>query len=88
MQVDESLQSKHPAFVNKRFVVSGIFENFEREAIKTEIEQLGGVMASSVSAKTDFLIAGQGMGPSKREKALQLNIPILSEQDYIALKSS
>lgn len=88
MQVDESLQSKHPAFVNKRFVVSGIFENFEREAIKTEIEQLGGVMASSVSAKTDFLIAGQGMGPSKRKKALQLNIPILSEQDYIALKSS
>jgi len=88
MEVANSMQSTHPAFEGKRFVVSGVFEEYEREGLKMEIEQLGGIMVSSVSSKTDYLVAGQGMGPSKREKALQLNIPILSEQDYFALKSS
>ena len=88
MEVATSTQSIHPAFEGKRFVVSGVFEEYEREGLKMEIEQLGGIMVSSVSSKTDYLVAGQGMGPSKREKALQLNIPILSEQDYFALKSS
>src|SRR5210317_104026 len=68
----------HPAFKGKRFVVSGVFEQYSREGIKIEIEQLGGIVVSSVSSKTDYLVAGEGMGPAKKTKAEALKIPILS----------
>jgi DNA ligase (NAD+) len=74
------------AFEGKRFVVSGVFEKYSREDIKSEIESLGGIIASSVSSKTNFLLAGEGMGPSKKAKAEALKITILSEQDYTSLK--
>jgi len=63
-----------------------VFEKYSREDIKSEIESLGGIIASSVSSKTDFLLAGEGMGPSKKAKAEALKITILSEQDYTSLK--
>lgn len=65
------------------FVVSGIFEHFERNELKKSIEDNGGKVSSSISKKTDYIVAGDQMGPSKRQKAEQLNIPIISEQDYI-----
>ena len=78
----------HPEFYNKRFVISGIFDVFSREEIKNEIEKLGGILVTSISSKTDYLVAGKGIGPSKEIKAKSQNIPILSEKDFISLKSS
>jgi DNA ligase (NAD+) len=76
----------HSHFSGKRFVVSGVFESFSREDLKKEIEDLGGIIASSISSKTDYLVAGEGMGPSKKAKAEQLGIPLLNEQEYMQLK--
>lgn len=76
----------HSQFSGKRFVVSGVFESFSREDLKKEIEDLGGIIASSISSKTDYLVAGEGMGPSKKAKAEQLGIPLLNEQEYMQLK--
>ena len=78
----------HPAFYNKRFVISGVFDAFSREEIKNEIEKLGGILVTSISSKTDYLVAGKGIGPSKEIKAKNQNIPILSEKDFNSLKSS
>ncbi|MFZ9074744.1 MAG: NAD-dependent DNA ligase LigA [Flavobacteriaceae bacterium] len=80
------IRKVNSAFEGKRFVVSGVFEKYSREEIKSEIESLGGIIGSSVSSKTDFLVAGEGMGPSKKAKAEALKITILSEQDYTSLK--
>ncbi|MFN8275805.1 MAG: NAD-dependent DNA ligase LigA [Flavobacteriaceae bacterium] len=66
----------------KTFVVSGVFSLFSRDELKKSIEDNGGKVGSSISAKTDYVIAGENMGPAKLEKANQLNIPIISEQDY------
>ncbi len=76
----------HSQFSGKRFVVSGVFESFSRENLKKEIEDLGGIIASSISSKTDYLVAGEGIGPSKKAKAEQLGIPLLNEQEYMQLK--
>lgn len=63
----------------KTFVVSGVFELFSRDGLKKAIEDNGGKVGSSISSKTDYVIAGDNMGPSKLEKANQLKIPILTE---------
>jgi DNA ligase (NAD+) len=70
-------------FVGKTFVVSGVFSQFSRDELKKTIEDNGGKVGSSISAKTDFVVAGDNMGPAKLEKATKLNIPILSEEDFI-----
>ncbi|MEZ4838642.1 NAD-dependent DNA ligase LigA [Flavobacterium sp.] len=69
----------------KTFVVSGVFETFTRDDLKKAIEDNGGKVGSSISAKTDYVVAGANMGPAKLEKANQLNIPIISENDFIEL---
>lgn len=69
----------------KTFLISGVFEDYSREALKTLIEQNGGKIASGVSAKLNYLVAGDNMGPSKREKAEKLNIPIISEKDLLQM---
>jgi DNA ligase (NAD+) len=69
----------------KTLVVSGVFVQFSRDELKATIESHGGKVGSSISAKTDFVIAGDNMGPAKLEKAKQLNIPILSENDFMQL---
>jgi DNA ligase (NAD+) len=70
-------------FEGKTFVVSGVFSKFSRDDIKKTIEDNGGKVGSSISAKTDFVVAGENMGPAKLEKANKLNIPIISEDDFI-----
>ncbi|MEP6929563.1 MAG: NAD-dependent DNA ligase LigA, partial [Flavobacterium sp.] len=70
-------------FIGKTFVVSGVFAQFSRDELKKAIEDNGGKVGSSISAKTDFVVAGDNMGPAKLEKANKLNIPILSEEDFI-----
>jgi DNA ligase (NAD+) len=72
----------------KTFVVSGVFENFSRDELKNTIEENGGKVGSSISAKTNFVVAGENMGPAKLEKANQLKIPILSEEDFLKLLQS
>ena len=66
----------------KTFVVSGVFELYSRDELKKAIEDNGGKVGSSISAKTDFVIAGDNMGPAKLEKANQLKITIISEVDF------
>lgn len=66
----------------KTFVVSGVFELYSRDELKKAIEDNGGKVGSSISAKTDFVIAGENMGPAKLEKANQLKIAIISEVDF------
>jgi DNA ligase (NAD+) len=69
----------------KIFVVSGVFEKFSRDELKKAIEDNGGKVGSSISAKTNFVIAGDNMGPAKLEKASQLKVPIISEDDFLGM---
>jgi len=71
--------------IGKTFVVSGVFEKFSRDDLKQAIEDNGGKVGSSISSKTDYVIAGDNMGPAKLEKANKLNIPIISETDFIEM---
>lgn len=77
---DEALLSEK--LKGKTFVVSGVFEIYSRDELKKAIEDNGGKVGSSISSKTDFVIAGDNMGPSKLEKANQLKIAIISETDF------
>ena len=69
----------------KVFVVSGVFVKFSRDDLKKAIEDNGGKVGSSISAKTDYVVAGDNMGPAKLEKASKLNIAIISEIDFMKL---
>ncbi|MFD2909360.1 NAD-dependent DNA ligase LigA [Flavobacterium ardleyense] len=66
----------------KVFVVSGVFEIYSRDELKKAIEDNGGKVGSSISAKTNYVIAGENMGPAKLDKANQLKITIISETDF------
>jgi DNA ligase (NAD+) len=74
-------------FSGKILVVSGVFEQFSRDDLKVTIESHGGKVGSSISSKTDYVVAGANMGPSKLEKATKLGIKILSEEEFIAMIS-
>ncbi|MFC5282185.1 NAD-dependent DNA ligase LigA [Pedobacter alpinus] len=69
----------------KTFIISGVFENYSREQLKDIIEANGGKILSSISAKLNYLVAGDNMGPAKLEKANKLQIPIITEQDLLTL---
>jgi DNA ligase (NAD+) len=71
--------------LGKIFVVSGVFEQFSRDDLKKAIEDNGGKTGSSISAKTDFVVAGANMGPAKLDKAVKLNVSIISENDFIKM---
>ena len=68
--------------VNKSFVISGVFKNYEREQLQEIILKNGGRILSGVSGKLDYLVAGDNMGPSKREKAEKLGVKIISEEEF------
>jgi DNA ligase (NAD+) len=67
------------------FVVSGVFEKFSRDDLKKAIEENGGKVGSSISSKTDYVIAGENMGPAKLEKASNLKIKIITEDEFMEL---
>ncbi|MCR4829475.1 MAG: NAD-dependent DNA ligase LigA [Bacteroidales bacterium] len=69
----------------KTFVVSGVFSRFSRDEIKASIELHGGKVSGSISGKTDYVLAGEKMGPEKLKKAEKLGVPIISEADYLAM---
>lgn len=66
-------------------VVSGVFHQFGREELKSTIEKHGGKVSGSISGKTNYVVAGDNMGPSKRSKAEKLGIRILTEQEFIEM---
>lgn len=67
---------------NKSFVISGVFQRYERDQLQQIIVENGGRILSSVSGKLDYLVAGDNMGPSKREKAEKLGVKIISEDEF------
>ena len=71
--------------VGAKVVVSGVFESFSRDELKMLIETLGGQNVSSISSKTTYVVAGEGIGPSKKAKAEKLDVPILNEDEFKAL---
>ena len=79
---EKQASDKEQVLAGKSFVVSGVFEHYSRDGIKETIEAYGGKNVSSISSKTDFVLAGDKMGPEKRKKAESLNIPIITEADF------
>jgi DNA ligase (NAD+) len=67
------------------FVISGVFSKISRNDLKKMIEENGGKVSGSISSKTNFLVAGENMGPSKLAKAEQLGTKILSEEDFLEM---
>lgn len=86
MAMDEKeLEGASDKLNGKVFVVSGVFAQFSRDELKAEIERNGGKVSGSISGKTSFVVAGENMGPSKRTKAEGFGVPIISEEDFIAM---
>ncbi|WP_435415708.1 NAD-dependent DNA ligase LigA [Polaribacter aestuariivivens] len=79
----ESLENQTNKLQGQIFVVSGVFHQMSRNELKKAIEDNGGKVSSSISKKTNFIVAGDNMGPSKLTKAQDLGISIISEQDFI-----
>jgi DNA ligase (NAD+) len=78
-----TLQSEK--LVGMSFIISGVFEKYSRDELKDIIEANGGKILSSISAKLNYLVAGDNMGPAKLEKATKLNIPIIGDAELIEL---
>ena len=72
-------------FSEFKFVISGVFKAYSRNKIKELITENGGHVVSSISKKTSFVLAGENMGPSKLKKATDLDISIISENQFIKM---
>ena len=80
---DEVLANQTTVLNGDRIVLSGVYEKVTRNQLKKLIENNGGKLVSSISSKTSYIVAGANMGPSKRQKAEILNIPILTEKTFL-----
>lgn len=87
LQMETRIEHGDNTLDGMTLVVSGVFSRFSRDEIKADIEHHGGKVSGSLSSKTTYLVAGDKMGPEKRKKAEKLGIPIISEDDYVALAS-
>ena len=83
----EILENQTEKLKDKIVVVSGVFHQMTRNELKKSIEDNGGKVSGSISKKTTFVVAGDNMGPSKKEKADSLGVKIITEQDFIQLLS-
>jgi len=83
MEVGEKDKAVSNALEGASVVVSGVFTQFSRTELKKIIEQHGGKNVGSISKKTTFVVAGENMGPSKRQKAEDLGIPLITEEEFI-----
>jgi len=81
----EHLANQTDTLMGKTFVVSGVFTQVSRNELKTLIENNGGKVSGSISSKTNFVVAGENMGPSKKSKAESLGVPIISESDFLGM---
>ena len=82
---EEDLKNQTDKLQGKVFVVSGVFYQLNRNELKKAIEDNGGKVSSSISKKTDYVVAGDHMGPSKKTKAENLGIAIISEDDFLEM---
>ena len=82
---EQAASNKEQVLAGKSFVVSGVFAHYSRDGIKETIEAYGGKNVGSISGKTDYVLAGDKMGPEKRKKAESLGIPIITEADFEAM---
>ena len=85
LEMDDVLSEGSNLLEGKSFVVSGVFENYSRDEIKTMVEKFGGKNTSSISTKTGYLIAGSNMGPAKKQKAEKFAVPIISEEEFLEM---
>jgi len=86
LSMDETLVEKLSDKLNGlNIIISGNFERFSREEIKKLIESHGGKNVSSISNKTNYLVAGSNIGPSKLANAQKLKIPVISENDFVKM---
>ena len=86
MQVEEKIvELKSNILAGKSIIISGVFDYHSRDEYKQIIEQHGGKNVGSISAKTDYVLAGAKMGPAKLEKAKKLGIEIISETDFLKI---
>jgi len=83
--LESTIKLQSDKFTGKTFVISGVFEGISRDELKDLIEANGGKMLSSISAKLNYLVAGDNMGPSKLEKAQKLKIPMISQQELLEM---
>ena len=81
----DKLANQTDKLKGQTFVVSGVFESLSRNELKKLIEDNGGKVSSSISSRTSYVVAGSNMGPSKRTKADDLGIPIISEEEFLIL---
>ncbi|WP_370476710.1 NAD-dependent DNA ligase LigA [Tamlana flava] len=79
----EELEGKTSILEGQSIVVSGVFESISRNELKKLIEDNGGKVSSSISSKTSYIVAGDNMGPSKKEKAEVLGIDIINEYEFL-----
>ena len=82
---EEQLTNTSEKLKDLSFVVSGVFTKFSRDEIKKTIEQNGGKNVGSISGKTNYVLAGENMGPEKLKKAEKLGVKIISEEDFIKM---
>lgn len=82
---EAELASRTDKLAGKKIVISGVFAKHSREEYKAMIEQNGGKNVSSISSTTSYVFAGENMGPAKLEKARKLGIPIIGEDEFLAM---
>lgn len=82
---EESIANRSEKLQGLNIIISGTFEKNSRDDLKKMIEQNGGKNVSSISKNTNYMLAGNNIGPSKLEKAEKLNIPIISEDDFLKM---
>ena len=78
-------QNKTDKLAGKSIVISGTFAHHSRDEYKKMITMNGGKNVGSISSKTDFVFAGENMGPAKLEKAQKLGIPIINEEQFLKM---
>ena len=81
----DKLENQTELLNGNTFVVSGVFAVLSRDELKKKIEDNGGKVGSSISSKTSYLVAGDKMGPSKKTKAENLGVPIITEQEFLEM---
>ena len=82
---EAELANRTDKLAGKKIVISGVFAKHSREEYKAMIEQNGGKNVSSISSATSYVFAGENMGPAKLEKARKLSIPIIGEDEFLAM---
>jgi DNA ligase (NAD+) len=85
LKIDASqiVATKESSITGAKIVVSGVFSRYSRNELKELIEEYGASNVGSISGKTTYVVAGEGMGPSKLEKATKLGVTILSEEEFL-----